>query len=490
MTHTAPLREGRPPVSGHPRLLLVSYHFPPAETPGALRWEKLVSLATDRGFAVDAITRAPAREVPSGNERLDRLPASCRVFGVEDVALRTDILENRIAGYRSSRRGAPGESPVGPLSPRLPRAPHRPESLRPEEMSWPVSGRTALRAWWSLAAWRREARWARAARRAAERLLSPEHVALISCGPPHLVHREVGRMARRHAIPHVMDLRDPWSLPRRLPEHLASPLAFRLAARAEREAVRTAGLVVTNTGPLRDAMRARYPEAAGRIITVMNGWDDEPLPSPRRDETNVPRPFTVIYAGSVYLDRTPEVFFRAARRVVDAMELRPEALRIEFLGPGEGMAGTIEAMADREGVGDFVEVRRRAPRAEAMSRLAGATMLLNLSQDSRYAIPSKVFEYLQFNAWILVLAEPGSPTDTVLKGTGVDRVAPQDVDRIAEVLGARITAHQGGERPGPVAGRDQLRREHQAAGLFDALDRILAQPGPARRARTPASISP
>src|SRR6185437_11394927 len=37
----------------HPRVFLISYHFPPDRTVGARRWEKLAHFFTERGWGVD-----------------------------------------------------------------------------------------------------------------------------------------------------------------------------------------------------------------------------------------------------------------------------------------------------------------------------------------------------------------------------------------------------------------------------------------------------
>jgi hypothetical protein len=255
-----------------------------------------------------------------------------------------------------------------------------------------------------------------------------------------------------------------------MPEHVASPLAFWLAARAERRAVDRAALVVLNTASLRRAMATTYPTAADRLVTVMNGWDEDSIPSVAPGHG----PFTVVHAGSVYLDRSPATFLAAARLVIDRLCLTPADFRIEFLGPAPEGAETITRDAADRGMSAFVHVVPRKLRAEALAHLAGATMLLNLAQDSAYAIPSKVFEYLQFNAWVLALANPGTPTHEVLLDTGVDLAAPADISDIAGKLGRRIESYRRGERPGPIAGRDRLSRAGQAAVLFDALEKVIA----------------
>jgi hypothetical protein len=450
------------------RLLLLSYHFPPSTTTGALRWEKLARFAAARGYGLDVVGLAPESLESRDDTRLAALPKGTTFIGVpEDEGHWSERAEQ--AAW-TLLRGRP-RAPSGGSEDRAPVGSTRPGSVAPEDIRWSVRPRDLLRAWWAWKHWARDARWARAATLQAERLIRPGvHRAIITSGPPHRVHRDGGRLATRAGLPHVMDLRDPWSLPRRMPEHVASPLAFRLAARAERRAVHGAALVVLNTASLHRAMATAYPKAADRLLTVMNGWDEDSIPSRAR----VGGHFSVVHAGSVYLDRSPATFLAAARQVIDRLQLTPAEFRIEFLGPAPEGAATINRDAANRDMSAFVHVLPRKLRVDALAHLAGATMLLNLAQDSAYAIPSKVFEYLQFNAWVLALANPGTPTHDVLLNTGVDLASPADIPAIAGQLGRRIESYRRGERPGPIAGRDRLSRASQAAVLFDALEKVVA----------------
>ena len=80
-------------------------------------------------------------------------------------------------------------------------------------------------------------------------------------------------------------------------------------------------------------------------------------------------------------------------------------------------------------------------------------MLLSLPQDSSYAIPAKIYEYVKFSAWMLVLAENDTPTAQLLAGSDADIVSPNDVDAIAKVISRRFDQFMAGHRPLPV-GRD------------------------------------
>ena len=52
-------------------------------------------------------------------------------------------------------------------------------------------------------------------------------------------------------------------------------------------------------------------------------------------------------------------------------------------------------------------------------------------------VPAKLFEYVRFDSWLLVLAEPRSATAQLFRGTTADVVAPNDVDGMADVIERR-----------------------------------------------------
>lgn len=453
------------------RLLLLAYHFPPSQTAGALRWQKLSRFAVERGYALDVITRDPAQLASSDSSRLDDLPAGTRLYAVRDdepwIVPPERALRSLFRRIRSSNTAGNGARPAAAER----RNGASPVAIRREALRWPPrSPREVVRAYGSWLYHAAEQVWADRAQSFGMGLSRHErYEAVISCGPPHMPHEAARRIARHRRLPFVMDLRDPWSLLPDLNQHYASTLWFSIAERYERRTVRDAALVIMNTESARDAMRQRYPAARERIVAVLNGYDDEPVPASRHGAR-----FTIAYAGSLYMNRDPRLLFRAARRVIDELSLSPAQFAMAFIGNTETYGGTpLTQLAQDEGIAPFVETGGPRPRSEALEFLATATMLVNLPQDATLCVPSKVFEYMQFSAWVLALEPEGSATERVLRNTTADVVAPTDVNGIARVLRTRYLEFAAGRRPTRIATSDTYSRRHQAALLFDALEAHL-----------------
>jgi protein-tyrosine-phosphatase len=453
------------------RLLLISYHFPPGQAAGALRWQRLSSYAAERGWELDVIALHPSSISESDMSRLAGLPAGIRVYGICAPTVGVERLERSVwRMYRWLRPKA--QTSFTTDTDHSHAASARPGSLGRHEIRW--SRRDLLaglrRAYYGWLDYSRHGHWAETAAMLGSHLATPGvHRAVVSCGPPHMVHEAARRLAREKGLPLVMDLRDPWSLVERLSEEIASPIWLAMAAHYERRVVADAALVVTNTEPARLAMQAAYPESADRIITVMNGYDEEAVPRSRHGGR-----FTIAYAGTIYLDRDPRPLFRAVAEVVRSLGLSPEEFRIELMGEVKSYDGRpIEAIARETGIEAFVRARPPGPRREVMDFLADATVLLSLPQDSHMAIPSKIFEYMEFDAWILALASPGSATEFLLRHSTADVVSPHDVHQIANALRRRYHQYRQGLRPSRLARNSRFSRRAQAELLFDAIERCV-----------------
>jgi hypothetical protein len=412
-----------------------------------------------RGFVFDVLTQDFRRSPKLDLDRLQTLPPGTRIFSVPS----SDPLAMRI-----QRRALPVLRQLRGVLSRLTSQPST--STATSVASAGTRPRAIARAYLAWITFRRDSNWADAAADAATALsMRVNYIAVISSGPPHMAHEGARLTARRAGVPHVVDMRDPWSLVQRLSEETDSPVRRYLARKFERRVVCDASLITINTDASRDAMRAEYPDRVSIIETIRNGCDDELLPPARRDGR-----FTIRFAGSIYIDRDPRLVFRAAARVIRALRLSPAQFAIEFVGDVDRFAGTpTMQIAREEGIEAYVALRGLVKRYEALEFLAGATVLLSLPQDSDFAIPAKIYEYLRFDAWMLVLAHANSATARLLIGTDADVLEPSDVDGIVRVLQGRFEQFTRGEVP-IAAGRDgRFDRRFQSERLMDLIEEMV-----------------
>ncbi len=403
---------------------------------GGLRWQEMARYMAEQGWGVDVVARDFSDVEQMDPTRLMRLHRGVRIFSVR---VREPVI-SQLQKFAWKQ--------IKALLPARKRA--KPDALSQNEVFERQGPRAMVRSYHARMEFVRGQIWARtAARLSAGIARDVSFRAVITSGPPHMAH-EAGRLAsKRLRIPHIVDMRDPWSLVQRLREEIASPIWVRRARSFETRIINSAALVTMNTQAARDAMRGAYKEFRDKITVIRNGSDDEPLPPPVRDEC-----FRLRFAGAIYMDRDPRPVFKAAKVVIDRLGLTPEKFLLEFVGHANVFSNTpTSVIAEQEGVAPFVKIGSQMPRHRVMEFLAGASMLLSLPQDSDYAVPAKIFEYVRFHAWMLVLATPTSATAEVLRHSDADVVDPTDIESMTEILVLRYQEFSKGIMPQP-AGRD------------------------------------
>jgi glycosyltransferase involved in cell wall biosynthesis len=452
------------------RMLLISVHFPPGSATGALRWQKLSRYAYERGWQLDVITLDPASAETLDQRRLAELPPRTNVYG---ISVRKGWLQRAENAVRQRLRrlrqktATEKKTPIG----------GKEDSNRERQVTRLFSViRSVLSG--AYAAWEDFSQyqtWNRDAFGLGLKVHRDAPIDLIvTCGPPHMVHDIGRRLSKEAGIPLVIDFRDPWSQVHRLGDETINLRVWKFFARYyERLAVLQADLVVMNTEPARLRMQSIYAQKKDRIIAVMNGFDEEVLPKSRHGTK-----FVISYAGAIYLDRDPGVLFASVAHIIRELGLTPDDVGIEMMGYVEEYQGkTIQSIAAEAGIETYVRIFPPGPRDAAMEFLSHASVLVSLPQDNYMAIPSKVFEYMQFDAWLLAMAVPGSATELVLRGTDADIVDPGDIKAISERLRVRYRQFRAGERPGNKKGIEAFSRREQARLLFDTIDRIVVPNG-------------
>ena len=443
-------------------MLLLTYHFPPDDAVGGLRWEQMSRFFVSNGWSVDVIMRDISKLRSRDMRRVERLFPGVRLYSAPEIDPWLARMEHgMLRVVRSLRAKSPSTAHTATGNGTSPGA-----ALAPKKKRWLVHAHAAV------VRVEREKAWGRTAIAIGVELArAHRYDVVVSSGPPHMVHDTARRLAARCGLPLVMDLRDPWSAFELEHGDSSSRVWFAMARHYENRAVRAARLIVMNTDLARDEMRRLHPHAVDRIITVGNGSDDDPIPAAARSDR-----FTVRFAGSIYLDRNPGPFFRAAATVARRHGLTPAQFGAEFIGEVQEFAGqSVRAMAEREGFGEFLTLGGARPRDEALRFVASATMLLNLPQATHQCVPAKMFEYVRFDSWLLVLAEPHSATAQMLRDTTADVVAPGDVDAMAAVIERRYLQFVAGERPTAIGGDGRFDRRRQAETLLKHLTTIVSR---------------
>lgn len=434
----------------NPKLLLISYVFPPAGGVAVLRALSLAKYLPGFGNEVHVLTAAnPAAPVQDPG-LLRHVPPQVRVhrcFTPELPFYFRKKLWSWFAGGRNpagagrQRRPATGdpESGLGALVKKI---------LCPDP----------------------QVLWVPFAQRRAAQIVKKYGIdAVIVTAPPFSVFLTGAALKRR--FPHIQlvsDFRDEW-LRFYLAdfEFLNNDYTRRRAEAIERETIECSDLVVAVTGSSLSEIRKRYPQQPdAKFMLLPNGFDPEVFSG------FTPRPhgaskIVMAYLGTVYKTSSPASY-------LDALDGLPEEVRSCFETRFVGRIAESEN-ATMERRRSPIRLLGFLPQEQAIRQAEEADYLL-LIMNNDFMLPGKLFDYLATGKPILAIAPPGGEIGRILKETGAGWcVDPGDRAGIqAALLRAYTQARTGGGgllRPDAQAIRRYERK--RLAGKLDAAIRSL-----------------
>jgi glycosyltransferase involved in cell wall biosynthesis len=421
-----PRRPEVPVAVGRRRVLMVAFHYPPANTPGALRTLKFTKYLGDHGWDARVLTVPVKRCATPDAALLRQIPPDIRV--------------HRIPCFDSKS--------VFAIRGKYPAFVEIPDRY----VSWlPVALSRALRI-----------------------IRADDIDAVFSTSPIPTAHLIALGIKVVTGLPWVADFRDPWS---------AQPgrgrLQRRIDERLERAVVGHADRVVAVTPSLAEQLCGLHGEVTRRKIHVIyNGYDEDDFVALAASGASE-AVFRLAHAGYLYPEfRQPTTLLHAVRRCLDAGTVPPD-MQLCFLGGGEAAASPVLArqVADLR-LGDAVGFSERIAHHAALAAMTSSSALLLLQDGANSQLPSKCFEYLRTGRPLLVLAPAGSATDEALRGFArVYRADADDVAGIAVALGHLYEEWKCGtrviDRRGPNLERFQRRRATQA--LAEVLDALVSE---------------
>lgn len=430
-------------------VLFVSYYFPPDASPGSLRVGTFVRRLHEMGWRVSVVT---ARDPAGGRSVSDEHSFATDIKIEETRSLDLYWQVHRAATVTATR--APSDVPAPPDAPR-----RRP--LWRRVLKRALSGVYALtrfpdkRAGWM---------WPLCFR--AARVIRRDRVDIVfSSSPPHSSHVALALLRRFVRFRWVVDMRDPWTAPRR---HGRSRQGRGLHRVLEGWVLSSCDAIVANTEGNRDALLAAFPRVEpGKVHVITNGYDD-------RHDASVPLPFDdldaadVVYVGEVYAGMLDT--FVGALCII--REQDPGALPVVhcYGKVDAGEAGRVAA----SGLESTIVFKGVVTPAQSLAVMRHArSLLLLLPQNERWTtcVPSKTYPYLFAGPPILALVPDGDAA-RIMRDTGAGTVVTASAPATAADAVARfVSSVRDGRERTP---RDPaLTAPYTFARLAERLDALL-----------------
>jgi glycosyltransferase involved in cell wall biosynthesis len=419
------------------KVLIVAYHFPPDAEVGAVRPYQIARYLPEFGIEPWVLTVEPAfAERPNPGLVARGVP--------EDRIIRTSVdttTYDLVSGlWRTSKRLTARSMAGGAFNGAVDNG-GPPGAAGPRELVRFVLSHPDEKIGWLRPA----------VRAAAQTIRRQPFDAILSTSPPRVATLAAARIAMRHRIPWIMDVRDPWVGWYHTPTSYYGqhPLLDALQARLFRRCVRQASVIVHNTERLRLLTCQMAPDVTAKTRSVPNGIDSEWSAS--RDG-GPPAAFRIGYYGQVMGRRNPSAFLRGLRAWIDSRSERPK-VEVCFFGSG---FDSIRRETKTLGLEACVAFSPQLPRAEVPREMEKDFVLLLVATEQPLQIPGKTYEYLAAARRILALTDRDGAT----------------ADMLRPLPGCLIA-----ENPADVhAALDDLYRQHEAgAGAWVDRGHLIAE---------------
>ncbi|WDZ87849.1 glycosyltransferase [Micromonospora cathayae] len=423
-----------------PRLLIITYFFPPSESVGARRPGELATFAVDRQWDVRVLTATTQQPESPGTGFPEH-----RVVRVEPVPHTAQVYSSVRRAEARSRLGRRQVLTVLGTAGR--------EILIPDAyVNWVVPAvRRFLR---TRQGWRPDV--------------------IMVTGPPASVYLVAARLARRLEVPWVADYRDLWTVGNDYWPYGRTRLRRLVDHRLERRLLRSAAVCVTISEPLAEVMRATF---GIDTRVVMNGIDRRPAGLPASTDVGLVESaaatLTLAHTGRLNPGK------RDPSPLLDAVALlgpqEAERVRVVFAGEDNGVA---RAAVERAGVAGSVTNLGEVSAEKSWHLQATADVLVlvmwNDPQDAG-TVPGKFFDYLRARRPILMIGHPQGVVADLIR-TRRAGVVLADPPAIADQLRTWLAEKDRlGRLPDlPASSLDGLYREDQLERYLALLAEVAA----------------
>ncbi len=241
--------------------------------------------------------------------------------------------------------------------------------------------------------------------------------AIITTGPPHSMHLIGRELKRKTGLPWIADFRDPWSAWEFLDTLPMTSLVRKKHVQLEQSVLKEADAVLTISPTFQQDL-----ERLGRrkIELLTNGYDPADLPPDFSPKIKEKGKLHLVYSGVIDAIRNPVPLL--------------EALKAEFQQSGEEVKWTfvgkvseqVEAFVKADSwLKDRIEFVGYVSHQEVFGFYAKADALVLILTDTKNAqgnIPGKLFEYLATEVQVLALGDPNGDSARILKDAGAGEV--------------------------------------------------------------------
>lgn len=295
---------------------------------------------------------------------------------------------------------------------------------------------------------------------------------VIASGPPFSSAVAAVAIGRYLGIPIVVDFRDPVAS-----LQVGGPMGERfdrLVCRAvQRFLVRHANQVTATSPGIAKLLSSVLPSGARPIRIVRNGFDGKP----QDRKANSGHRMNIVFAGALYLNRSPAIFLTALKQLLEDRDVDPARVTVSFFGAVDSPEWLeLASIARSPPYKGVVSVFPLVNSAELQPHLVSATAVLNLAQGQPIQIPAKTFEHLGLGCEVIAVCERDSDTGRLLSGVpGVHVIGVDDSIAMGNTLRDIYVRHvvQGIVNSPSLDDIREFSRASQLKGFVESVTTLL-----------------
>lgn len=377
-----------------PKVLIITYYWPPSGGSAVLRWVKFTKYLGDFGWEPVIYTPENPESQETDHSLLNDIPDKVEI-------IRTKIREPYGIYKRLTGRKQNDKLGVAMMSDK------KKAGLMSQISLWIRS---------NLFIPDPRMLWIRPSVRYLRNYIREHPVdVIITTGPPHSMHLIGFHFQRKTGIKWVADFRDPWTNIDFYRELKLTGIADRYHRKLERKVLHSADLVLTVSPTMTEEFLLL---GAKNVVTLTNGFDSEPMPESTPDADK----FILLHLGSLPSSRNPESLWIALSELVSTNPSFAARLRINLTGK---IDVKVSESIRKNNLEPFTSCKDFVPHNQTPCLLCAASVLLlviNNTPNARGILTNKFFEYLSSRRSILAIGPVDGDAAFILKEAGAGEI--------------------------------------------------------------------
>ncbi len=422
------------------KVLMIAYSFPPAGGPGVQRTSKFVKYLSKYGWEPVILTRSDSN-IPLRDDSL-----------FKDIPHDTNIIRTKAWDFSS------GKGFIGLFKKFVGRKLLIPDS----ERLWEIFSRKEARS-----------------------IIEKHDIRLIyTTSLPYSSHLMGLHLKKRY--PHlswVADFRDEWTNNPYILDNPYNPVRMKLEKRMEKQVLKTADCLIANTPVMLKNFIEKNSDISNieqKFFVIPNGYDPDDFlciseiannVNSNLDNTNIileasnceltneikaavtdkyhnlkNKRFTIIYTGSFYGRRKPDIFFEAIAKLIAENKIERAKINIKLIGNFK--IEQIKNLVSRYKLEDVVDVFPYMEHNECIENMQSADCLLlieGIGPGAEAFYTGKVFEYMIAGKPILAIVPENGAAAQLIRETSTGLISDcNDLEAICKNVEQLYTAWQKG----------------------------------------------